>query len=61
MEICRQASLIYADCCYFFSSGNIELFWTYQNFSLYEDLHVHPPHSSFMDEVFKEERVKKDK
>ena len=42
----------------FFSSGNIELFWTYQNFSSLEDLHVHPP--LFMEEVLSEEKVKKD-
>ena len=42
MEICRQ-TLICADNCYFFSSGNIEPFWTYQNFSFWDDAHVHPP------------------
>ena len=27
----------------FFSSGNIEPFWTYQNFSSWKDVHVHSP------------------
>ena len=44
MEICRWKSLIYADYCYFFSSGNIEPFWRYQNFSSRkEDVNVHSP------------------
>ena len=53
MEICRQTSLIYADYCYFLSSGNIKPFWTYQNFSSWLDVHVHPPPPPhpFMDEV----------
>ena len=43
MEICRKTSLIYADYCYSFSTGNIEPFWRYQNFSPMEDIHVHCP------------------
>ena len=60
MEICHYASLIYADYCCFFSIGNIEPFWTYLNFSWWENVHVHPPLPPFMDEVLSEEIVKKD-
>ena len=35
--------LIYADFYYFFSSGHIEPFWTYQNVSSWEDVHLHSP------------------
>ena len=59
MEICHYASLIYADYCCFFSIGNIEPFWTYVNFSWWENVHVHPPLPPFMDEVLSEEIVKK--
>ena len=65
MEICRYTSLIYGDYCCFFSIENIELLWTYQNFSCWENLHVHSPPPPlplppFMDEVLSEEIVKKD-
>ena len=60
MEICRQTSLIYADYCYFFSSGNIEPFCSYQNFSFQEDAHAHSGLPPFMDEVLSEEIVKKE-
>ena len=66
MEIRHYTSLIYADYCCFFSIGNIELFRAYQNFSYWENLHVHslPPSlrhlPPFMDEVLSEEIVKKD-
>ena len=56
-------SLDIGDYCYFFSSGNIEPFWTYQNFSFREDGRMYmytPPLSPFMDEGLSEERVKKD-
>ena len=47
MEIRHYTPLIYVDYCYFFSIGNIELFRAYQNFSCWENLHVHslPPPS----------------
>ena len=67
MEIRHYAPLIYADYCCFFSIGNIELFRAYQNFSCWENLHVHspilpspPPLPPFLDEVSSEEIVKKD-
>ena len=41
MEIRHDAPLIYADYCCFFSIGNMELFRAYQNFSCWENLHVH--------------------
>ena len=44
MEICRYTSLIYADYCYFFSSGRMYMY-------------ILRP---FMDEVLSEEIVKKD-
>ena len=44
MEICRYTSLIYADYCYFFSSGRMCMY-------------ILRP---FMDEVLSEEIVKKD-
>ena len=44
MEICRETSLIYADYCYFFSSGMMYMYIF----------------RSFIDEVLSEEIVKKD-
>ena len=70
MEICRYTSIIYADYCYFFSRGNIGPFRTYHPGRMY--MYILPPPTppppatpplpfpSFMDEVFSEERVKKD-
>ena len=43
MKIYGYTSLIYANYGYFFSSENTEPFWTYQNFSSWEDVHVHCP------------------
>ena len=37
MEFSRWEPLIYTNYCYFFSSGNFELFWRFQNFSFRED------------------------
>ena len=42
----------------FFSSGNSESFWTYQNSSSWEDVHMHV--RLFTEEVLSEEIVKKD-
>ena len=57
MEICHKTLLNYADYCYFFSQGGTMS--CSGNFSYRGDVHVHSlPHSTFMDEVLKEERVK---